>query len=53
MLRASNSWSFDAREPAKRSVLRRLAVFRASYGLDAAETVGADGAWGDSLCSMW
>ena len=41
-LLASIAWSVDLLEQAERAVLRRLAVFRGSFALEAAEMVAAD-----------
>jgi serine/threonine-protein kinase PknK len=40
-LRATFDWSFELLTDAERAVLRRLSVFAGTFGLDAAETVGA------------
>ncbi|MFI1091159.1 BTAD domain-containing putative transcriptional regulator [Streptomyces sp. NPDC020917] len=46
-LRAVVDWSWDLLDPVERVVLRRLAVFRGGWTLEAAEAVCADPAPGD------
>ncbi len=41
-LRATLAWSFDLLEPAEQILLRRLAVFAGSFGLEAAEDICAE-----------
>jgi len=41
-LRATLAWSFDLLEPDEQILLRRLAVFAGSFGLEAAEDICAD-----------
>jgi predicted ATPase len=41
-LRATLAWSFDLLDPDEQVLLRRLAVFAGSFGLDAAEDICAD-----------
>ncbi len=42
-LQATLDWSFDLLSPAEQTVVGRLSVFVGSFGLDAAEAVGATG----------
>ncbi len=56
-LRALLDWSSSQLDDAQRAVLRRLAVFAGSFGLDAAQQVAADGPldeWGalDALSAL-